>query len=450
MWGSGGGGANDSHLVYFLSTFALLATALLLAFTRRGIRAASSRRMLLLAAFLASCAAVVLGFVRPDASPVVRGLMSVATGVGSGFLLVRTAFMLEDMNPREALRTLLMNSLLLLVLHLVLESLPGGAASVARSCCFIAAALLYSLAGRSPEDAQALRPHDFRQLASMWRLFLTMGMVILVLTLEVSCFYGPTVQADAAITIGALVVTSALFLCACYVGFNVDFARLFHPVVIALVVAFSLGMILGSASVWSTVLTGVSRFVWQTQFYAVCVFVAYRVDIPNAMLLVAAHAATCLGDMLGRGLSLVTPHLDVYTPQGAATLVLFVVAFLVVLTLVFPRERLVRMCELEGPADTAGSDAFAADTPSPEKDGATPAGPSNWRRRCFAIADRHGLTARERDVLIPLTHGLSCERISDELGLSYYTVRAHTRNIYTKTGVHSKQELIDLVESAAE
>jgi len=463
MWGSGADAAVGPQAIYFLSTCALLATTLILVFTKRGRAAAFSDRALLSVAAAASGAAAVLGVLGPGDVLAVRGLASVATGVGSGFLLVRTAHMFEDVGPKAALRIVLLNSLLLLVLHLVLESVPESIASVARSSCFVAAAFLFSLGshrfaggcqgtGELLGDEQDEMAAGCAKLPAMWRFFLTLFMVMLVLTLEVSCFYGPTVEADTAITVGALFITCVLFLCACCVRFEVDFTRLFHPVVIVLVIAFSLGMILGSDNVWSAALTGVSRVVWQTQFYAVCVFVAFRAGVPNAILLVVGHAATLSGDLVGRWLSLAMPRLDVYTPQGAVTLVLFVVAFLVVLTLVFPRERFVQMCVFAGDdeADCAERDSFE-DAPGNKRlyeKGESSS--SNWHLRCFAIADRHGLTARERDVLIPLTHGLSCERISDELGLSYSTVRAHSRNIYTKTGVHSKQELIDLVESAAE
>ncbi|WP_420484871.1 helix-turn-helix transcriptional regulator [Eggerthella lenta] len=37
--------------------------------------------------------------------------------------------------------------------------------------------------------------------------------------------------------------------------------------------------------------------------------------------------------------------------------------------------------------------------------------------------------------------------VAEELVISKNTVRTHTKSIFAKTGVHSRQELIDLVES---
>lgn len=42
--------------------------------------------------------------------------------------------------------------------------------------------------------------------------------------------------------------------------------------------------------------------------------------------------------------------------------------------------------------------------------------------------------------------GRSASYISDALGISFNTVRTHIRHVYEKMGVHSKQELIDLVK----
>ncbi len=67
--------------------------------------------------------------------------------------------------------------------------------------------------------------------------------------------------------------------------------------------------------------------------------------------------------------------------------------------------------------------------------------------RAELAADRFGLSARERDVLRLLAEGRSSARIQEELCIAAGTVNYHTRNIYSKMGVHSRQELIDLVQA---
>ena len=47
-----------------------------------------------------------------------------------------------------------------------------------------------------------------------------------------------------------------------------------------------------------------------------------------------------------------------------------------------------------------------------------------------------------------LARGYTSSRIQKELYIAAGTVNYHSRNIYAKLGVHSKQELIELFEKA--
>lgn len=62
------------------------------------------------------------------------------------------------------------------------------------------------------------------------------------------------------------------------------------------------------------------------------------------------------------------------------------------------------------------------------------------------FGEDHGLTSRETEVLLLLYRGRTTPVIADHLGVSQNTVRFHCKNLYAKLGVHSKQELLELVE----
>ena len=64
------------------------------------------------------------------------------------------------------------------------------------------------------------------------------------------------------------------------------------------------------------------------------------------------------------------------------------------------------------------------------------------------LIDTTGLTAREAEIFALLAQGRNGAYIQRQLGVSYNTVKTHVAHIYTKLGVHSHQELIDLVERA--
>lgn len=70
------------------------------------------------------------------------------------------------------------------------------------------------------------------------------------------------------------------------------------------------------------------------------------------------------------------------------------------------------------------------------------------RERSLAVAARCRLTPRETEILELLAHGRNGPFIQEKLVLSRNTVKTHVANIYAKLGVHSQQELIDLVEQA--
>ena len=73
---------------------------------------------------------------------------------------------------------------------------------------------------------------------------------------------------------------------------------------------------------------------------------------------------------------------------------------------------------------------------------------STVRERCALVARERGLTPRETEVLELLASGRTVGVIREKLTISLNTARYHTKNVYAKLGVHSQQELIDLVDEA--
>jgi|688.fasta_scaffold257178_2 DNA-binding NarL/FixJ family response regulator len=59
-----------------------------------------------------------------------------------------------------------------------------------------------------------------------------------------------------------------------------------------------------------------------------------------------------------------------------------------------------------------------------------------------SVSSQGRLTAKEKEVLNLLSHGMSYKMISTQLNISYHTVSTHIRNMYQKKGVHSVTELL--------
>ncbi|WP_439653129.1 helix-turn-helix transcriptional regulator [Raoultibacter phocaeensis] len=91
------------------------------------------------------------------------------------------------------------------------------------------------------------------------------------------------------------------------------------------------------------------------------------------------------------------------------------------------------------PSDTPG--LSAADASVPHTDA-----PLSPEAVFEMIAEDYSLTRREAEVLPYLARGRSAKVIADALYVSENTIRTHTRRILEKTDLHSKQQLIDLID----
>lgn len=117
--------------------------------------------------------------------------------------------------------------------------------------------------------------------------------------------------------------------------------------------------------------------------------------------------------------------------QGSGATVLLVLAYLLTIAAVFALNE----------ANFSQRRIFAdLDVPAPERSmfASIDAG-------CVALGEERGLTSREVEVLQLLCKGRSKSYIAESLFISENTVRSHSKHIYAKLDVHSKQEILDLI-----
>lgn len=62
------------------------------------------------------------------------------------------------------------------------------------------------------------------------------------------------------------------------------------------------------------------------------------------------------------------------------------------------------------------------------------------------FCEKFAITSREKEVIGLLLNGLSIKEISGKLDRSLKTIDTHVYNIYQKTGVHSKMELLNIIK----
>ncbi len=98
---------------------------------------------------------------------------------------------------------------------------------------------------------------------------------------------------------------------------------------------------------------------------------------------------------------------------------------------------------LTAPVETPTEPVSTPETASPTTEESTSRKRGYWRSAMYGMAEEFGLSGRETDVLELLLKGYSKEGVSEQLFVSYNTVRSHVRNIYVKLDVHNQQELVD-------
>ena len=69
---------------------------------------------------------------------------------------------------------------------------------------------------------------------------------------------------------------------------------------------------------------------------------------------------------------------------------------------------------------------------------------------CEELKKRYKLTDRQAETLELIARGRDVIRIADALCVSYHTARSHCRNLYTKLGVHKRQDILDMLEEIKE
>ena len=67
------------------------------------------------------------------------------------------------------------------------------------------------------------------------------------------------------------------------------------------------------------------------------------------------------------------------------------------------------------------------------------------QQACAQLSQERGLSQRQTEVLDLLVHGYDVPSIAKKLFISENTVRTHTKKVYALLDVHSKQEIVDLV-----
>lgn len=100
-----------------------------------------------------------------------------------------------------------------------------------------------------------------------------------------------------------------------------------------------------------------------------------------------------------------------------------------------------------GAAAAGAADAGAgADGTASEEGAGVPTMLDAIVEQCETVSSRYRLSGREEEVLVELARGRTIASIAETLTVSENTIKAHTKSIYRKLGVHTREELLSCVE----
>ena len=321
------------------------------------------------------------------------------------------------------------------------------------------AGLLLALSKYSTQS-DLLSEYD-ETVAALPRSFWKLLAVVFVFSGIVSSVYSQMVASspvDATLDSSRLVMTLRAVLAIALVvaavgteGARLNFGKTYS---IIMVVSVALVACLPLVSVLNTVLTQIvslSSVVFELFLWCTLAFIVYQRHISVAVVFGFGYGAYLVGTGLGW---LVGARVlgDLMVAIGDTFAYMFMaIVVLACAFLIFSEREFDALFASDTESMPTLEDLLAQDyAVELEAAGADEAEPSGKKRR-FAeaideLAESYQLSPREADVLRCVAMGYDSDTMADKLCLAWNTVRTYRRNVYGKMGVHSRQELMKLVE----
>lgn len=496
-------------LTYLVSTLALGVALVLLSLVRPLTRRLVGSNLLLIAVAVVVGAATVGTYASSSlgADANLYLIVSAAlTGAGTSVIVLRFGVVYSKAPAREAAMYTAASFVFAAMIYFMAVGLPDPVGMVFTALLPVLAVVSTLTNPEWSDEGEGGRPEGPVPLR---RFFVRLLVAVAVFSVVVGVSRGFSVphssisslNADGALIIfSTAVVAGVLFVVVGLLRRQFDVSRLYYPIIIAVAAGILVTPLLGGTGFGSQFIT-VAYNCFVLVIWCLLAYVACSSRLSPILVFGLGRGASALGTIFGW-----LAGLEIVRSQGDGSLSLEVIsvamvfALLVVSMLVLndrligdalrPEER-IRGDAAEVPAQGAGSagEAAFADRRGAEDRRSAADGEGAWdggtgrsgasemgevgemggagasladgspggaaagerrsgpyRMRCDAMAEHYGLSPRERDVFDLLVRGRSIDYIAQNLTISFNTAKSHIRHIYVKTDVHSRQELIDLID----
>ncbi len=169
---------------------------------------------------------------------------------------------------------------------------------------------------------------------------------------------------------------------------------------------------------------------------------AFQNQTPTTRVLIHGRLAYFAAMLLGSAIGYYLAINDLFKDKDLFTQLCLggVVILVIVTTIVLKESEL--FSSSSNNSNEIQPEADAEDNPA----AVIPKAEEVFQYKAQLIAQRYNLTQREFDVFLLLSKGRSNKLIEERLYISSHTVDSHVTHIYRKCGVHSRQEIMDLIE----
>ncbi len=457
--------------VMYVFTTLSFATVLLLAgglSARLGERLSDGRALALggLASFAGCACIVALGpcylkpWLSPEALKLVARTAAVLAGGGFAPVVLACGRMYSALVPRQAILYTALSTLVAASVYFIVVGAPqwepvvgGPALSGIIGFCGLplVAALCCGLSRYEPSESCEKGGNGAERVPCAFKRFCFAVFVFgLIATAVRASVVEPSPVAQTIDGMKPVMLTRiamALAFAAMAVGFDAEkmnFGKLYSLVMASVVVLVACCPIADGPTFGPSWAISLMASLLEFLLWCVLAFVVYQKNASPLFVYGWGLGAFHLGCGIGW---LVGAHGFPYLEQATGRLVLYLaLAFLVLgcAVLLFSERDFDDLFKSEG-AGTPTYDEMMAYSVSSRRANEE-ANHGRFGRAVDGVAEQCGLTPREADVLRCLAMGYDAGKVADTLSISWHTVRTHTTSIYAKLNVHSKREVIELVD----
>lgn len=369
-------------------------------------------------------------------SPVLAIVAAVLAGVGTAIAMMVWMELFCCLNPMRTVIYLLLGTVVGVLLTFLIEGFREGYLTGVLAVCPAVSMLMARNSYRSLDAADEPSPNP--RILTPWRVYIVMALYELINGLYLGGFADASrVLVGNHSTIATLLASLALFVVAYLASDRFDFTQLYHSPMIIMVCGIVFVPLFGThAGVVGVFVVSVSSTAFGLLVTLFLCDISKRLNISAIWLFGLQEVGFFFRDagmLVGEGVH-DAAMFGAYTESVLS--VVGVVLVVVFTLLLLPRKEVSVRWGMEifhalgEKVSSAGEEAEAV----------------RVDRACDELASLRNLSPREAEVLKLLAQGKSLAIVANELFIAKGTAKAHTRHIYEKVGVNSRQELFDVLK----